>query len=242
MIIVVGNKAYGKQVETMQKILVVEDDADIAANIADYLQSMDPTLQVEVKHDGFDGFSAAATDDTVALAVFDIGLPGMDGLNLTKRLRALGWKKPVIMLTARDTVPDRVRGLESGADDYLVKPFSLAELHARIRAHLRRSEFETMPSVLRVEDLWLDLRMWTVQRAGVPVKLNVTAMKILALLMKKSPMVVTKEELADEVWGASPSAETVRSHMYMLRNAVDKPFEKPLIKTIPGVGWTLRAE
>ena len=146
------------------------------------------------------------------------------------------------MLTARDTVPDRVRGLESGADDYLVKPFALAELHARIRAQLRRSEAEAAPSVLTVGDLTLNLRMWTVERAGQSVKLNATAMKILALLMKKSPTVVTKEELAREVWGTPPSAETIRSHLYMLRNAVDKPFEKPLIKTITGVGWTLRSE
>ena len=178
----------------------------------------------------------------MALAVLDIGLPGLDGLSLTRRLREIGWKKPIIMLTARDTVPDRVRGLESGADDYLVKPFALAELHARIRAQLRRSEVEAAPSVLTVGDITLNLRMWTVERAGQSVKLNVTAMKILALLMKKSPTVVTKEELAREVWGTPPSAETIRSHLYMLRNAVDKPFEKPLIKTIAGVGWTLRSE
>lgn len=226
----------------MQKILIVEDDRDIAANIADYLQEVDPTLSVVVKHEGFDGFSAAATDESVALAVLDIGLPGLDGLSLTRRLREIGWKKPIIMLTARDTVPDRVRGLESGADDYLVKPFALAEFHARIRAQLRRSEVEAAPSVLTVGDLTLNLRMWTVECAGQSVKLNATAMKILALLMKKSPTVVTKEELAREVWGTPPSAETIRSHLYMLRNAVDKPFEKHLIKTIAGVGWTLRSE
>ena len=185
---------------------------------------------------------AMTTTEAVVLAVLDIGLPGLDGLNLTRRLREIGWKKPIIMLTARDTVPDRVRGLESGADDYLVKPFALAELHARIRAQLRRSEVDAAPSVLTVGDLTLNLRMWTVERAGQSVKLNATAMKILALLMKKSPTVVTKEELAREVWGTPPSAETIRSHLYMLRNAVDKPFEKPLIKTITGVGWTLRSE
>ncbi len=226
----------------MQKILIVEDDADIAANIADYLSAVDPTLSAVVKHEGFDGFSAAATDETVALAVLDIGLPGLDGLSLTRRLREIGWKKPIIMLTARDTVPDRIRGLESGADDYLIKPFSLAELHARIRAQLRRAESDAAPSVLVVGDLKLNLRLWSVERAGQPVKLNATAMKILALLMKKSPAVVTKEELAREVWGATPTAETIRSHLYMLRNAVDKPFAKPLVKTVPGVGWTLRAE
>ena len=198
----------------MQKILIVEDDRDIAANIADYLQEVDPTLSVVVKYEGFDGFSAAATDESVALAVLDIGLPGLDGLSLTRRLREIGWKKPIIMLTARDTVPDRVRGLESGADDYLVKPFALAEFHARIRAQLRRSEVDAAPSVLTVGDLTLNLRMWTVERAGQSVKLNATAMKILALLMKKSPTVVTKEELAREVWGTPPSAETIRSHLY----------------------------
>ena len=226
----------------MQKILIVEDDVDISSNIADYLQSIDSSLCVVVRHEGFDGFSTAANDDTIALAVVDIGLPGMDGLNLTRRLRGIGWKKPIIMLTALDTVPDRVRGLESGADDYLVKPFSLAELHARIRAQLRRSETDQPPSLLRVGDLMLNLSMWTVERAGAPIKLNATGMKILALLMRQSPKVVTKDEMAREVWGTPPTAETLRSHLYMLRNAVDKPFEKPLIKTIPGIGWTLRDE
>lgn len=226
----------------MQKILIVEDEEAIADNIAEYLRGVDASLSTVVCRDGFAGFSAAANDDTIALAVLDIGLPGLDGINLCRRLREIGWKRPIILLTALDTVPDKVRGFESGADDYLVKPFSLAELYARIKAQLRRSEQSVPQAVLRVADLMVNVQLWTVERAGQPIKLNATAMRILMLLMKKSPAVVTREDLAREVWAGSPSAETVRSHMYMLRNAIDKPFDKPLLITLPGVGWALREE
>ncbi len=225
----------------MHTILIIEDDADIARNIAEYLKGIDPTLTTLISRDGFDGFSQAAGDDRIDLAVLDVGLPGMDGIEVCKRLRAVGWEKPIIILTALDTVPDRVRGLESGADDYLVKPFSLAELHARIRAQLRRHDERLPQTLLRVADLKLDLSRWEATRAGNPVKLSANAMKVLACLMKKSPAVVTREELAHEVWNDRlPSAETIRSHVYMVRNAVDAGYETPLIHTVQGVGWTVR--
>ncbi len=227
----------------MRKILVIEDEKAIAQNIADYLKGVDPTLTVLLTHDGIDGFSLAAQDDAIELLVLDIGLPGLDGIEVCKRLRDIGWNKPIIMLTALDTVPDRVKGLDSGADDYLVKPFSLAELHARIRARLRRIENTEASSVLRVADLTLDTRLWKVTRAGRPIHLSANAMKVLAYLMKKSPAVVTREELMHEVWNnrfATP--ETIRSHVYMVRTAVDAEGEKALIHTIKPVGWAIREE
>ncbi len=223
----------------MQKILIVEDDFDIADNISRYLTSRDAGLTVVVEHDGFSAFSRAATDDTVAMCVLDIGLPGMDGISLCRRLRTVGWTNPVIMLTALDTVEDKVRGLEAGADDYLVKLFSLEELYARIRAQLRRNEIIAPKGVLRVGDLVVNPQTFTAERAGVPLKLGNITLQILILLMKKSPAVVTRDELISEVWHGPVSNETVRSHMYLLRNVVDKPFHSAMITTLPKIGWAL---
>lgn len=227
----------------MRKILLIEDEKAIAQNIADYLKGVDPTLSVLLSYDGIDGFSLAAQEATIDLLVLDIGLPGLDGIEVCKRLRDIGWNKPIIMLTALDTIPDRIKGLDSGADDYLVKPFSLAELHARIRARLRRVEKSDDAAILRVSDLVLDTRLWKLTRGDRPIRLSANAMRVLAVLMKKSPAVVTREELMHEVWNnrfATP--ETIRSHVYMVRNAVDAEGEKPLIHTIKPVGWAIREE
>ena len=227
----------------MQKILVIEDERAIAENIANYLKRVEESYTVVTASDGIDGFSRAASDESIDLVVLDIGLPGIDGLDVCKRLRGLGWTKPIVMLTALDTIPDRVKGLESGADDYLVKPFSLEELHARIRVQLRRRQTEEKSTVLRVADLKLDLRLWQVTKGDTPLRLSANAMKVLAVLMKKSPSVVTHEELSREVWNNRiPSPETIRSHVYMVRNAVDGKSDKPLIKTIQGIGWALRED
>ncbi len=227
----------------MRKILVIEDEKAIAQNIADYLKGVDSTIQVLIAHDGIDGFSLAAKDDSIELLVLDIGLPGLNGIEVCKRLREIAWNKPIIMLTALDTIPDRIKGLDSGADDYLVKPFSLSELHARIKARLRRIEKTDSGSILTVSDLTLDTRLWKVSRGARSIKLSANAMKVLACLMKKSPAVVTREELAHEVWGnryATP--ETIRSHVYMVRNAIDCEGEKPLLHTIKPVGWAIRED
>lgn len=224
----------------MRKILIVEDDVHISRNIAEFLHFSDPGLVAEICHDGFSVFAKAANDETIALIVLDIGLPGLDGINLCQRLRNIGWMKPIIMLTARDTVEDKVRGLESGADDYLIKPFSLTELLARIRVQLRHLDQKVAPERLQVADLSANLHTWEFSRAGHALKLNATLAKILILLMKKSPGVVTRQELIDAVWTTPPTNETLRSHLYLLRNAIDKPFDRPLLHTISGIGWTLR--
>lgn len=226
----------------MQKILIVDDETDIAQNIATYISTVEPSMVTVISHDGFDAFSLAATDPTISLVLLDVGLPDIDGMNVCSRLRNIGWTNPIIMLTAHDTESDKVRGLESGADDYVVKPFSLAELMARIRAQLRRSERISPKQVFDVAGLRLNQQTREVTRDGIPVKLNATTFKILALLMKRCPAVVTHEELAKEVWPeSSPSSDTIRSHMYLLRNAIDKPFKdkNPLLVTLAGIGWKL---
>lgn len=225
----------------MKKILIAEDDPDIGSNVADYIAFSDTALHAEVVAEGFDAFSRAATDPAVSLLVLDIGLPGLDGIQVCRRLRNIGWTKPVIMLTARDTIEDRVRGLECGADDYLIKPFSLAELLARIRAQLRRQEQNPgTGQILQVSDLVANLHTWEFSRAGQALKLNPTLAKILIMLMKASPGVVTRQTLADALWQSPPSDETLRTHIYRLRQTIDKPFGSALLHTVAGVGWALR--
>ena len=147
------------------------------------------------------------------------------------------------MLTARDTISDRVHGLENGADDYLVKPFALSELTARIRAQLRRTSRCNEPCVLQVHDLTLNPSTHEVRRNGVLINLNATDFRILKLLMQKSPAVVSKQEIESEVWHDTfTRAETIRTHIYYLRNVIDKPFMTPLIKTLPKQGWSLCAD
>ena len=224
----------------MSKILIVEDDRDIAGNIADFLRVADPSLECVVAHDGISGLAAAASDGAVALAIVDIGLPGMDGVSLCRRLRSSGWERPVIMLTARDTVADKVRGLESGADDYMVKPFSLAELLARVRAQLRRAGCGPAGDTLRVGDLELRRLTREVSRVGTPLRLGPMEYRMLVLFMERSPAVVLRSEV-EALWDAPPTPEAVRSHIYLLRSIVDKPFGEKMLATVPNVGWTLRA-
>ena len=230
----------------MQKILIVEDDRDIAANIADYLQEVDPTLSVVVKHEGFDGFSAAATDESVALAVLDIGLPGLDGLSLTRRLREIGWKKPIIMLTARDTVPDRVRGLESGADDYLVKPFDVQEVLLRIRVLLRRNQpqVENLTSTEILEAGEIEILPDTLETVllNKKMKLTPTEFEILYCLMQHFNKPVTLATLLEEVWGYSSDEDVrmLRVHVGALRNKIEPDTKKPkYLHTVTNVGYKL---
>ncbi len=224
----------------MLKLLIVEDEPDIARNLAEYINAVEPTFRPVLCEDGFKAFSIAATDPDVGLALIDIGLPVMDGISLCRRLRTIGWTRPIILVSARDTEADKIQGLEAGADDYVVKPFSLAEVMARVRAQLRRADISSPQTVLRAGPITLNLQTREASRSGVALKLNATTFGILALLVKNSPGVVTQQELIDALWPEqTPSAETLRSHIYMLRCVVDKPFDSPLIKTLPGIGWKI---
>lgn len=219
------------------RILVIEDNRDILANVLDYLQLKGFT--VDCAQDGLSGLHLASTGH-YDLIVLDIMLPGIDGYQVCKRLREDGHNEvPILMLTARDALDDRLQGLNVGADDYLIKPFALSELVARIEAILRRSQ-GSRKRQLKVADLVYDLDTLHVSRAGQPLKLNPIGLKLLAVLMQKSPAVIRREALEEALWGDdSPDSDSLRSHIHQLRQVLDKPFATPLLHTLHGVGYRL---
>jgi len=219
------------------KVLIVEDNADIAENIGDYLEAQGHVIDYALE--GIGGLHLALTQDFDVI-VLDIMLPGMDGLTFCRKLRVDAEKHtPVLMLTARDTLSDKLEGFDAGADDYLVKPFALEELAARIGVLIRRTSVP-LQDFLRVADLEFDRGKMKVHRAGRPVELNRACLKILAMLMQAHPKVVTRNELEYALWGDSPpGSDALRSHIYALRRAVDKAFKRPLIETVHGVGYRL---
>ncbi len=219
------------------RILVIEDNRDILANILDYLELKGFT--VDCAQDGLSGMHLALTQP-YDLIVLDIMLPGMDGYQLCQKLRQEADNNtPIIMLTARDALDDRLKGLHAGADDYLVKPFALSELVARIEAVLRRSSGANK-RVLEVADLRYDLETLEVSRAGQLLKLNPIGLKLLAILMQRSPAVVRREALEEALWGDDiPDSDSLRSHIHQLRQSIDKPFATTLLHTVHGVGFRL---
>jgi DNA-binding response OmpR family regulator len=219
------------------RILVIEDNRDILANVLDYLELKG--YGVDCAQDGLSGLHLAATGH-YDLIVLDIMLPGIDGYQVCKRLREdAGRDTPIIMLTSRDALGDRLQGLAAGADDYLIKPFALSELVARIEAILRRSQGARRHQ-LQVGDLHYDLDTLQATRAGQPLRLNPIGYKLLAILMQKSPAVVRREALEEALWGEDPpDSDSLRSHIHQLRQVLDKPFAKPLLHTLHGVGFRL---
>lgn len=221
----------------MAKILIIEDNQDIRYNLVDFLEAKGH--QTDNTDDGLKAL-ALLTMQQFDIIVLDIMLPGMDGISLCRELRARGNETSVLFLSAKDTVADRIEGLSTGADDYLVKPFSLAELELRIGAILRRGK-RPASHILQVADIVMNLDELTVMRAGKPIRLNPMMFKILRMLMHKSPSVVTRDEMEHELWGDDrPDSDSLRTHIHNLRAVIDAPFDKSLIKTVPGFGWTLR--
>lgn len=223
------------------RILVVDDNSDIRENICEYLN-----LRGYQTIGASDAASAAQliAEEDFALIVLDVGLPGEDGMSFCRRLRLSGSSILILMLTARDAVDDRVAGLESGADDYVIKPFSLLELNARVEALLRRAgrsgETEGGSKKLQVGPLVLDPDALSVEREGKSLRLNPTCFRILTVLMRASPRVVSREELESKVWpDGAPMSDSLRSNLYLLRQALDKPFSAPMLKTPPGAGWSV---
>lgn len=217
------------------RILIVEDNRDILANLADFLELKGYT--VDCAQDGVSGLQLASAQ-SYDLAVLDVMLPGMDGFALCQHLREARNNLPVIMLTARDTIDDRLQGFASGADDYLVKPFELSELAARIEAVLRRTIGSSR--LLKVADLQLDLDSLEVSRAGKAIKLNPIGLKLLETLMQRSPSVVRREQLEEAIWGDDcPDSDSLRSHIHQLRQQIDKPFDVQLLQTVHGIGFRL---
>lgn len=228
-----------KMEREFMRILVIEDQEDILQNIADYLQLKG--FIVDCAREGLGGLHLAVTNP-FDLIILDIMLPGMDGLTLCRRLRQEARiNTPVIMLTARDSINDKLAGFKAGSDDYLVKPFSLPELLARVEAVLRRSHSQ-IGNQLTVFDLSYDLDTLQVVRQGKILKLNPIGLKLLEKLMKSSPHVVRRESLQELLWGDDlPDSDSLRSHIHLLRQIIDKPFATPLIHTIHGIGYCLKA-
>ena len=217
-------------------VLIVEDQHDIAANIWDFLERRGHS--VDHAPDGETGLMHALRT-AFDVIVLDLGLPRLDGLDLCRQLRKAGRGTPVLMLTARDTLDDKLRGFAEGADDYMVKPFELKELEARIRALHRRGQPSQLVALV-TGPLELDRQSMTVSRNGQKLPLTRTQSRILELLMKRSPAVVSQTLLMNEVPGTKGGdAAALHTHIYDLRVLIDKPFGSSLIQTVHGTGYRL---
>lgn len=220
------------------KVLIVEDNTDLAANIVDYLEEHGHT--VDTAQNGLTGLHLATAGDFDVI-VLDLMLPGMDGLTLCRTLRNKAANRtPVLMLTARGTLDDKIAGFTGGADDYLVKPFELKELELRLQALALRARGVAGLRQLRVGDLKFSLDTLQVKRGTRAIDLSAIPLKILELLMKRSPQVVWRREVEQAVWGDSPpDSDALRVHIHTLRTAIDPPGMPPLLRTIRGVGYQL---
>lgn len=220
------------------RILIIEDDATIAANIYDYLEGRGHS--VDAAADGNNGLHLATTQTFDAI-VLDLGLPGMDGLSLTRRLRdEAHLETPILMLTARDTLDDKLAGFARGADDYLVKPFSLKEVEARLLALYKRSSGRMTSRTLEAGSVKLDPRTMGVSFAGNEVRLPPKCLRILELLMREPGRVVSRNEIEQLVWGEpQETSDTLRSHMHMLRKALTAAGGHDPVETLHGIGYRL---
>ncbi|MDX3936515.1 response regulator transcription factor [Stenotrophomonas sp.] len=220
------------------RLLVIEDNRQLVANLFDYFESRGHVL--DVAPDGVTGLHLAVSQSYDAL-ILDWMLPRMEGPEVLRRLRAdHGSEVPVIMLTARDELPDKIAGFRAGADDYLTKPFALPELEVRLEALMVRANGRNPRKVLEVADLRLDLATLEAQRDGRPLHLYPACRKLLEVLMRASPGAVTRQQLEFALWGDElPDGDLLRSHVYELRRSVDGPFQQKLIHTLPRVGYRL---
>lgn len=221
----------------MSSVLIIEDEVSLSRILARVLEEEGFQALVEYRGDRGLETAVASAPDAVVL---DLSLPGMDGLRVCRELRARGLRMPVIMLTARDTVPDRVRGLDHGADDYLVKPFAIEELIARIRAQLRRAGQPAERLV--VADLVLEPGARRVRRGGQELSLTAQEFDLLEFLMRHRGQVMSRQRILDHVWGyeAMPVSNIVDIYIHYLREKVDSDHKAKLIKTVRSVGYVLR--
>ena len=224
------------------RILVVEDETKVAHALREGLER--EKYEVVVAPTGEEGFFLVNAQE-FDLVILDLMLPGRDGLEVLSTLRKRGLDTPVLILTARDAIEDRVQGLDSGADDYLVKPFAFPELLARVRARLRKARGD-QPVRLRLAYLELDLTTRKVRRAGQELQLTVREFELLENLIRHKEEIVSREMLARDVWKERSRATTLDNvidvHINRLRRKVDDPFDRKLIHTVRGVGFVLREE
>lgn len=218
------------------KVLLVEDERDIAANIWDFLERRGHVVDHVI--DGERGL-ARALEGGLDVIVLDLGLPRLDGMELCRRLRATGDGVPVLMLTARDTLEDCLAGFEMGADDYMVKPFAMHELEARIRV-LHRRGMPAADASLQVGDLVYSPGTMVARRGGRSLPLTLAQGRILGLLMRESPKVWRREDLLHAVWGEEGgSFAALHTHVSALRAIIDRPFDAAMLRTVHGIGYRL---
>lgn len=225
------------------KILLVEDEARLATAVRRVLN--DEGYATDWSADGADGLSRASTGE-YDVVLLDVMLPSYDGYEIARRLRRDGATVPILMLTARDGIQDRVRGLDAGADDYLVKPFALAELLARVRALSRRAKMGS-PSetqVLTVGDLELDIPAREARRGPRRIELTAREFALLETLMRHPGQVMSRSQLLDSVWSYDSTTESnvVDIYIHYLRNKIDRGFDRKLIRTARGMGYAIRAD
>lgn len=221
------------------RILVIEDNDDLSLNLCQFLEHKGHILDAAV--DGVTGLHLATVND-YELIVLDLYLPGLDGLDVCQQLRKVARKStPVLILTGRDTLEDKLAGFDSGADDYLVKPFELLELEARIHALTARSpRLAANDHLLSVADLSFNTETLQVARCGSKISLSRVGLKILELLMRETHRVVKRQELEHLLWqDTPPDSDALRTHLHALRKAIDKPFSIPLLHTVHGIGYRL---
>jgi two-component system OmpR family response regulator len=220
------------------RALVIEDDPTIASFIEKGLRA--EGYAVDCAAEGHEGLHLASTEP-YDVAIVDLMLPGRDGLSVIEELRRQHIRTPVLILSARRTVDDRVRGLQAGGDDYLVKPFAFPELVARVQALVRRATGSAEPTQLRVGDLTLDRVSRRVERGGRPIELRPREFTLLEYLMRNAGRVVSKPMILSHVWDYSfdPRTNVVDVLVFRLREKIDKDFEPKLIRTVRGVGYVL---
>jgi len=221
------------------KILIVEDEPKVGKALSEGLKATGD--EVTLAQTGEDGFFLASSH-SFDLIVLDVMLPGRNGIEVLKTLRKQGLRVPVLLLTAKDSIEDRVLGLDAGADDYLVKPFAFPELRARLRALVRRGKAESIVS-LKLGALEMDLTTRVVTRDGKPIELTVREFELLEFLLRNKGRVVSREMLARDVWKetnrATPLDNVIDVHIARLRRKVDDEFEPKLVRTVRGVGFML---
>jgi len=225
------------------KILLVEDEARLATAVRRVLD--DEGYATDWAADGADGLTRAEASEYDVI-LLDVMLPSYDGYEIARRLRADGSTVPILMLTARDGIQDRVRGLDAGADDYLVKPFALAELLARVRALSRRARMAEVAESprLSVADLELDMRSHDARRGQRRIELTAREFSLLETLMRHPGQVMTRAQLLDTVWSYDSIVESnvVDIYIHYLRNKIDKGFDHKLIRTVRGTGYSIRSD
>jgi DNA-binding response OmpR family regulator len=221
------------------RVLVVEDDDSIASFVARGLR--EAGFAVDVARDGHEGLAKAQTAEYDAL-IIDVMLPGRDGVSVVGSLRRAKISTPVLLLTARRSIEDRVHGLESGADDYLTKPFAFPELLARVHALIRRAKGTPEPTELSYHDVTLNRLTRRVERAGREIELRPREFALLELLLRHPERVVSKTMILSHVWGYDfdPGSNVVDVLVFRLRDKIDRGFSPPLLHTVRGVGYVLK--